>query len=120
MPRISDYVIIRDSKFTIQAPGDPDQDFDFTLEDGAHLASRSILQFVLFVNSGASNLGFEVKINGTSQLNYTFTGFRINTLHEVLDSNVLQAGTNNIEFRLIGGTGTLEFGDAVLHYQRDI
>jgi hypothetical protein len=72
------------------------------------------------VKSGATNLGFEVKINGSSQLNYTYTGFRSNTLHEVIDANVLQAGTNNIQFRITGGSGTLEFGDVVLWWQRDV
>lgn len=120
MPRISDYLIITDSKFSIQIGGDLDKDFDFTLESGAHLGSRSILEFVLFVQSGASSLGFQVMINGSKQLSYTFTGFRVNTLHEVIDANVLKAGTNNIFFGITGGSGGLEFGDVVLHYQRDI
>lgn len=120
MPRIADYSIITDSKFTIQTGGDLDKDFDFNLESGAHVGSRSILAFVLFVKSGANNLGFEVKINGSKQLSYTFTGFQINTLHEVINANVLQAGTNNIEFRITGGSGTLEFGDSVLWWQRDV
>ena len=120
MPRISDYGIITDSKFSIKTGGDVDRDFDFTLESGAHLGSRSILEFVVFVLNGASNLSFEAKINGASQLNYTFTGARFHTLHEVINANTLQAGANNIEFRITGGSGGLEFGDVVLHYQRDI
>jgi hypothetical protein len=107
-------------KFTIQTGGDLDKDFDFTLESGAHLPSRSILAFVLFVAQGANSLAFEVKINDAVQLNYTFTGFQVNTLHEVIDANVLKAGTNNIVFRITGGSGTLQFGDIVLQYQRDI
>jgi hypothetical protein len=120
MPRIADYAIITDGKFTIKTGGDLDQDFDFTLESGAHLPSRSILAFVLFVAQGASSLAFEVKINNVAQLNYTFTGFQVNTLHEVIDANVLKAGTNNIVFHITGGSGTLQFGDIVLQYQRDI
>lgn len=92
------------------------------MERGAHLASRAILAFVLFVHGGAVKLAFEVKINKSAQLNYVFTvsGTRIHTLHEVINGNVLKAGTNNIEFRITGVFGTLEFGDTVLHYQRDI
>ena len=120
MPRIADYSIITDSKFALQTGGDIDRDFDFTVESGAHLGSRSILAFVLFVKNGANSLGFEVKINGSSAMTYTFTGFQVNTLHEVIAANVLQAGTNNIEFRVTGGSGTLEFGDAVLWWQRDV
>jgi hypothetical protein len=122
MPRIADYASITDTKFTIPTGGDIDKDFDFTLESGAHLGSRSILAFVLFVHGGADKLGFEVKVNKSAQLSdfFTVSGTRIHTLHEVINANVLKAGTNNIEFRITGGSGTLEFGDTVLHYQRDI
>ncbi len=120
MPRIADYAVITDSKFTIATGGDIDKDFNFSLESGAHFGSRSVLSFVLFVSQGANNLGFEVKVNGSSQLSYTFTGFRVMTLHEVIDANVLKTGTNNVVFRITGGSGTLEFGDTVLLYQRDI
>jgi hypothetical protein len=120
MPRVSDYAIITDSKVTLQTGGDIDRDFDFSLESGAHFPSRAILQFVLFVGSNASNLKFEVTINGSSQLIYTFSESRVNTLHEVIDANVLKAGNNNIAFRILDGSGALSFGDIVLHYQRDI
>jgi hypothetical protein len=92
------------------------------VESGAHLGSRSILAFVLFVKQGADSLGFQVMINGSQQLSYTFSGFRVNTLHEVIAANLLKAGTNanKIFFGITGGSGALEFGDVVLHYQRDI
>ena len=120
MPRIADYAVVTDARFALQTGGELDRDFGFTLENGAHLGSRSILAFVLNVNSGATSLGFEVKVNGSSQLSYTYTGFRSNTLHEVIDADVLRAGSNTIEFRITGGAGGLEFGDVALFYQRDI
>lgn len=120
MPHVADYSIIRDTKFSLPDGNDIDKDFDFTIESGARLDMASILSFVLFVSSNASNLAFEVKINGSSQLNYSFTGFQVNTLHEVIDANKLKAGTNNIEFIKTGGTGTLQFGDVYLLYQRNV
>jgi len=120
MPRIADYTIITDAKFTIQTGGDIDQTFSFSLESGAHLGSRSILAFVLFVDGNAKNLKFAVLVNGLEQLSYSFTGFQINTLHEVIAANLLKQGTNSIEFRIVGGTGKLEFGDVVLWWQRDV
>ncbi len=122
MPRIADYAIITDGKFSIQTSGDIDKDFSFTLESGANLGSRSILAFVLFVEAGAGSIGFKVSINGSSELQYTFTEARVNTLHEVISANLLKAGTNanKIVFSITGGSGKLDFGDIVLHYQRDI
>jgi hypothetical protein len=40
--------------------------------------------------------------------------------HEVIAQDVLQAGTNQIEFRTWFGSGVLTIGDVVLHYERDI
>lgn len=120
MPRIADYTIITDDKFSIQTGGDIDRTVNFSLESGAHLGSRSILAFVLFVDGNAKNLKFEVLINGSGQLSYTFTGFQVNTLHEVIAANLLKQGANSIEFRIVGGTGKLEFGDVVLWWQRDV
>lgn len=120
MPHIADYSIIRDTKFNLPNGNDIDLDFDFNIESGARLDMASILSFVLFVPSNASNLAFEVKINGSSQLNYTFSTPGINSLHEVINTSVLNAGTNNIEFVKTGGTGTLQFGDVYLLYQRNV
>lgn len=120
MPRIADYTIIKDERFTIQTGGDIDQTFNFSLESGAHLGSRSILAFVLFVSGNAKSLKFEVLVNGSVQLSYTYSGFRSNTLHEVIAADLLKQGTNSIEFRIVGGTGKLEFGDVVLWWQRDV
>lgn len=119
MPRIADYVIIKQDRFTLQTGGDIDKDFDFTLESGSHSGSRSILAFVL-VKSGTGSLTLEVKVNGSLQLSNASTGARFNTLHEVIDADVLKVGTNNIVFRIIDGSGTLNISNVVLHYQRDI
>lgn len=120
MPRVADYAVITDGQTTLQTGGDIDKDFDFTLESGAHLGSRSILAFVL-LTSAANNPEFQIKINGTAQLSYGIFGVGAHTLHEVIDANVLKAGSNNnIAIKIIGGSGKLVFGDIVLHYQRDI
>lgn len=124
MSRIADYAVISDSRFTLQTAGagDTDKDFDFGLESGAHLGSRAVLLFDLFVDDSSSSLKFEVKINGSVQMTRTYSSFRSNTMHEVVDANVLKSGANanNIEFRIASGTGRLEIGDVVLFYQRDV
>jgi hypothetical protein len=120
MPNIADYVVIRDTKFTVssQSGGDRDKDFDFGLESGASLNSRSILAFVLSVHKGCA---FEVLVNKKKQLDYSFPGPTIVGLHEAVNGGVLNAGSNNnIEFRITAGNGTLEFKGVVLHYQRSI
>jgi hypothetical protein len=124
MPRIADYLIAADNKFEISRVSDGgfNHVLEFQLDAGAHLASRSVLTFVIFVLDGTKNLKFEVKVNGSPQLIYTLTTTptRVHTLHEVVDANVLRHGNNTLEFHPMGGVGKLEFGDVVLLYQRDI
>ena len=124
MARIADYLVIADSKHHLrkddQRPPHAEE-FQFTLESGAHLSSRAILAFVLKVESNTADLRFEVAVNEIDQVNYTFSEFRSSsTLHEVIDQNVLQAGENSIKFRIEGGTGGVRFSDVVLFYQRDV
>jgi hypothetical protein len=126
MPTIADYVVITDGKFTV---GTADNIADhwtkrFTLESGASLASRSILQFVL-IRKGTGDFNVGMKINDSDQLDYTFAGVKqtiVNTIHEVISPNLLKLGTdaNEIAFGIGGGTGSIEIGDIVLHYQRTI
>ena len=124
MARIADYVVITNSTHELQKDGlrPVKEDFQFTLESGAHVNSRAVLAFVLKVESDANDLHLEVEINGSDQVGYTFSGFRSSaTLHEVLSRDVLKAdGENEIKFELDGGEGGVKFGNVVLFYQRDI
>jgi hypothetical protein len=122
IPRIADFVVIRDNKFTVQ-DGLP-KTFNFTLESGASLSERSILMFDLFMAEGMF-LTFEVHVNALLQMSRIFdslTGSRGSSQHEVINMNVLRMGTsaNTITFGITKGHGSIEFGDVVLFYQRNI
>lgn len=122
MPRIADYVVVRDSTLTISVPGDPDQQVNgVNLEAGAHLPSSSILSFLVTAQPGANSPQLRVRVNGSQQLNGTLPdGPFVTALQEVINANVLVAAGNSFEFALVGGSGTLNISDVVLHYQRDI
>ncbi|HEX5709357.1 MAG TPA: hypothetical protein VFX96_18795 [Pyrinomonadaceae bacterium] len=124
MPRIADYLIAADNKFEISRVSDGgfNHVLNFELDAGVHLASRSVLMFVILVLDGTKNLKFEVKVNGSQQLDYTLTATptRVHTIHEVINANVLKHGNNTLDFHPMAGVGKLEFGDVVLFYQRDI
>lgn len=132
MPTIADYVIIADDKYPVfNNLTDPDSlpveaSIFFKLDPGASLGSRSILAFVVYTEEG-NNVKFEVVINGSSQLSYTFSHYQIATsLHEVISANLLKLSPdpsekpNQIIFRIIGGKGKFQFSDVILHYQLTI
>jgi len=121
MPRIADYAVISDGSVTIQTGGNIDADFNPDLGNEVHLPSRSILSFLVAAQNGANNPQLRVRVNGVQQLNGTLPdGPFVTTLQELVNANVLQNGVNNFEFAIVGGTGTLNISDVVLHYQRDI
>lgn len=121
MPRIADYSVISDGSVTIQTGGDIDADFNLNLDNGVDLPSRSILSFVVAAQNGANNPQLRVSVNGAQQLNGTLPdGPFVTSLHELVNANVLQNGANNFEFAIVGGAGTLNISNVVLHYQRNI
>ena len=121
MPRLADYVVLSDSSFTIQTGGDTDRSFNVNLEADAHLASRAILSFMLAAQNGANNPQLLVEVNGGQQLNGTLQdGPFVTVLHELVNQNVLQVNNNSIRFAIVGGTGTLNISDVILHYRRTI
>lgn len=116
MARISDYTIIRDSKFTLQVGADIDQNFSFSLPNDTHLGSRSILAFMVYPTS--ERVSFNVSINGSNQLSFILNSSGLNTIHEVISANLLQHGSNRIRFEVTQGSMT--FADVVLWWQRDV
>lgn len=123
MPRIADFIAIRDSKFNLthtEGEGGFAQSFDFTLEADTSVASRAVLSFMAITAGSVDGLALRVTINGHEQIAYTIDGVMFTTIQEVLGGNVLRTGANEITFNFAGGTGTINFSDVVLHYQRDI
>ena len=120
MPRIADYSVIRDSSFEIRTGGDIDRSFDFSLYEGFHRGSRSILAYVVDPEANVSGLKLRISVNGTSVKEATFSSNSYQTLHEVLSANLLRVGSNTIDFRIISGSGNINVSDIVLWWQRDI
>jgi hypothetical protein len=121
MPRLADYVVLSDSSFTIQTGGDVDRSFNVNLEADAHLASRAILSFMLAAQNNANSPQLMIEVNGAQQLNGTLQdGPFVTVLHELVNQNALQVNNNNIRFAIVGGVGTLNISDVILHYRRTI
>lgn len=125
MPRIADYLIISDNQISSsrQQGGGFSQEYNFTVEDSAHLGSRSVLNLTYIILPGTNDFRFQIKINGSVQADYVFnygSPTVASCLQEVINANVLQHGNNTIHFHPISGVGEMLYSDIVLHYQRDI
>lgn len=120
MPTIADYTVVRDSSFTIRTGGDIDYSTTFNLASGASLSSRAVLMYTLDPSSDARNLRLRIRLNGGKVQELSFTGGAIRTMHEVLNSNTLQASSNSLEFQILSGTGSFSIGNIVVLWQRNV
>lgn len=120
MPVIADYSIIRDTSFTIQTGGDIDRTFDLTLPSSLYRSNRGVLAYITDPYPNANNLRVEILVNGTSIRKPRFSGDSYQTLHEVVDSNLLKVGNNTFKFRITSGSGKILISDIVLWWQRSI
>lgn len=127
MPSLADWVTIKDDRFTLDTNGDRDLDFDFELANDVDLGWRPILMYDLYMPDQPGSRKFVIKINNDNvQATRTYSSLRSETHHEVINSNVIRPGTNNIVFEIPdedgsdNSSGYLEIGDVVLLYQRAV
>lgn len=120
MADVADYRVIRDNGFTIQTGGDIDRSFDFNLGTAVRHNQRAILQFFYVSSSNASNLSFRFRINGSTVRTINVNGNSFGTVHEVVNSGVTRDNSNEIEARIVGGSGSVTLSDVVLHMQRAV
>ena len=128
MTTLADYVVIRDNPFEI-GTGDLTQPhfFDFQLPNdyvkGTNVA-KPILQFVVRGNLD-DDYTYQIGFNDPQMLqskssvryeSHNAPKSRTCTLHEAIDGNKLNPGTNRVYFRI--NSGKVGFSDVVLWFQR--
>lgn len=133
MTVLADYFVLSDVKFSL-ATTTP-VPFTFTLPanfidtfptpgPGDPPRHQPVLSFVLDTGN-STNLVFNITTtpNGgstTTQFTATYNANVYHTVHEAINLNGLEAGVNEIAFARVSGTGTLEIGDVVLWYKRNL
>ena len=120
MAEVTDYCIVRDGPFTLETGGDIDATHSCNAGSAVLPNRKSILQFFYVSSTNASNLSFRLRINGTTIRTINVNGNSFGTVHEVVSSGVLKTGNNEVESRIVGGTGAVTISDIVLFVQRDV
>ena len=120
MPDVADYRVIRDSGSTIQTGGDIDKSFDFNLGTAVKHNQRKVLQFFYVSSQNANNLSFRFSINGTTVRTINVTGNSFGTIHEVIGSGITHDNNNEIDVRIVGGSGSVTVSDILLQVQRAV
>jgi hypothetical protein len=114
----ADYRVISDNAVTIQTGGDIDRTFNFDLGTTVRHNQQSILQFFYVSGSNANNLSFEFRLNGSVVRTINVTGNSFATIHEV-HANLTRDNANQLDVRIVGGSGSVAISDIVLFVQRE-
>jgi hypothetical protein len=119
MADVADYRVISDGDVKLQTGGDIDHTFTFDLGTAVQHNQQAILQFFYVSSSNANNLSFRFAINGTAVRTINVTGNHFATIHEV-QGGVTKNNQNELEIRIVGGTGSVTISDIVLFVQRTV
>ena len=119
MADVADYRVISDGGVTLKTGGDIDHTFTFDLGTAVKHNQPAILQFFYVSSKNANNLSFQFSINGTAVRTINVTGNFFATIHEV-QSNITKNNMNQLDIKIVGGTGSVTISDVVLFVQRSV
>ncbi len=119
MPRVANFIQLRDESFTLVVGGDIDRALTRDIVDAPAAGEGAVLTWNV-QREGTGNVTYEVTMNGTLLNTYTVTLGERRAVQEAMDTTTIQQGNNTVVFRVLGGTGTLEIGDVILFYRQDV
>ena len=122
MADVADFRIIRDSNFTLTTAGagDIDRDFDFNLGTAVQHGQAGLLQCKYSSSAGPLPILVRFRLNGTDLISIPMLGNTAGMVHEVVNTGTTRDNMNNLEIRIIGGTGSVTLSDIILWVQRTV
>jgi hypothetical protein len=118
MTKVADYSILSDGKLEMKIGADIDKTLSFSLPKSADLNQRGILMFMLDTVH-PDNLKFHIDINGKKVFTGQYSSDVYHSVHEVINTGILKAGSNTCTFTVDGGKGALQVGDVTVWYQNN-
>ena len=123
MSTLADYIVLRDTNITLSKDEETSPPFKFTLPSNFVVGTgdaRTVLAYKINP-SGGSNKHYEIDLNDTVVLSSTTSEEAARVLWEVINGDLYRAGQENtIQIRFEQGSGSIDFSDVVLWYQREI
>lgn len=119
---IADFAVIRDSSFELSGT-DESKTIQFDLPADTNLSDMAVIAFAFRPRSSAQDLTVEIQLNGNVITTPLLIGEDISrSLWETFnqDGQALQLTGNILQFKIAGGTGSIDIRDVVLWYHRTI
>lgn len=119
MPRVANFIQFSDQPFNLLIGGDIDRILTRDI-DGVPGSGEGVLLTWNVQREGSGSVTYQVTLNGTLLNTYTASLGERRALQEATGTDRIQQGTNEVEFRVTGGTGSLEISDVILFYRQDV
>jgi hypothetical protein len=117
MPTVAAYADVRDGQTVLTQPGDPNQEIATFTATGALADPRPILTFRVDPDISAGEVNLTMKLNNKIVVNQDFDSSQARAWTEVVDANILEAGSNTLTAELhaanTGGIGNAPGGSGV-------
>lgn len=117
---VAGYEYFRDAPFGLKIGGDVDRTLSADIEYSPKLGEGAILMWK-HMRTGPGPVSYEVLVNGVEVFAPTISGDTASgeslSLNESISTENINAGENNIEFRVTGGTGTVSISDVAVFYR---
>ena len=122
MTTLADYIVVHDTSIRLRAG--QNREFNITIpSDTVHSGNsrRPVLAFFADPTSDARNLRINIHLNGTRIVNYPYSGGTGRGHWEVFNHSNFRIGdTNELRFSVTSGTGSMNFSDIILWFQRNV
>ena len=123
---VAGYELFQDRSFAleignVQIPGNqPNRTLTDNVEDTPRSGEGAILMWKHW-RAGSGSATYQVSVNESEVSNPTISNNTaprdFTSLHEFVGVNDINSGENNVEFRLMDGSGTLRIADVILFYR---
>jgi hypothetical protein len=122
MPKVTQYTVIQDGQVNLVLPaGQPSVSFTFPLTGLGAVERRDDAVLAWVADAEVAGQQVEVNLNGKKlTLTAKLPKNTYQTLHEVVEKNLLQPDDNHLTFMVKGPNGVMRVSDVVLWWQYNV
>ena len=118
MPVVADFITFSDVSFDLELGGTSSQTLNENITEQPRLGEGALLLWNVR-REGTGSVSYNIRVNNGNARSFTVSETNWHSVHEVIQTNDLNQGDNNIFITVTGGTGRLSVGDVTILYRLD-
>lgn len=120
MATVCDYCLFQDYQFTLQQSGPETLKSLRKTLNGSPVGGEGVVLTWKVRRGGTGKVNYQVSVNGsTPEGTYVLSNDDTHSIQEVVPTDRLVSGENEVTFAVTGGTGNLTIGDVVMFFRQN-